>query len=68
VITRLPIFLPYHEQAFNFYKHRYQMSKKTGYYTPLPKELVIEQGDYLFEEYEKSNPENIPSHETLVNN
>jgi hypothetical protein len=44
------------------------MSKKTGYYTPLPKELIIEQGDYLFEEYEKSNPENIPSHETVVNN
>ena len=34
---------------------------------PLPKELVIEQGDYLFEEYEKANPENIPSHETTIN-
>ena len=43
------------------------MAKKTGYYVPTPKELIIEQGDYLFEEYEKSNPENIPSHETTVN-
>jgi hypothetical protein len=37
VLQRIPIFLPYHPQAFNFYKNRYQMAKKTGYYVPLPK-------------------------------
>ena len=44
------------------------MAKKTNYYIPLPKDLIIEEGDYLFAEYEKSNPENIPTHEIVVNN
>ncbi len=38
------------------------MAKKTNYYIPLPKDLTIEEGDYLFAEYEKTNPENLPSH------
>ena len=49
ILQRIPIFFPYNKNQFSYYKNRYQMAKKTGYYIPIPKELIIEQGDYLFE-------------------
>jgi hypothetical protein len=49
ILQRIPIFLPYNKHSFNYQKNRYQIAKKTGYNVPLPKDLIIEQGDYLFE-------------------
>jgi hypothetical protein len=37
ILERIPIFIPYRQEYFNFYKNRYQMAKKTGSYNPIPK-------------------------------
>jgi hypothetical protein len=37
VIERLPIFIPYDKKRFDYYRTKYQYSKKTGYYPEIPK-------------------------------
>lgn len=62
MIERSPIFVPFHPRKFDYYRTRYAFLKKTGYYPEVPKELQMETGDYLFDEYERINPENHVSH------
>ena len=62
ILERPPIFVPYHEKKFGYYKRKYNFLKNTGYYSEIPKDLQMESGDYLFGEYERINPENQTTH------
>ena len=62
IMCRLPIFYPYQKRAFEAYKNRYQLEKKTGYFRTYGKDLQITTMPFKFVEYEKRNAENIPSH------
>ena len=58
----MPIFYPYQKRAFEAYKNKYQIEKKTGYFQPYGKDLQVENMPFQFGEYVKRNPENVPSH------
>lgn len=59
IIERMPIYVPYREKQFDYYKTLYNYRKQTGYNIKIPKELFYELDEPT---YDRSNPDNKITH------
>ncbi len=66
ILERMPIFYPFEARTHSYYRNRYQISKKANFISDFPKEIKLEDGDYIFGDYDKMNIENVPTHEIKV--